>query len=98
MIIDGYRLATADRNITAWVSQPSVRLMTTMRVSIPDHLKISVDSRVNNGNHGSTSEYVRDLIRRDHDRRLLRTALLEGARSAVVGTADAAYFAALRDQ
>ena len=72
--------------------------MTTMNVSLPDDLKTFVDSRVNNGNYGSTSEYVRDLIRRDHDRRQLRAALLEGARSAVAGNADAAYFAALRDQ
>lgn len=72
--------------------------MTTMNVSIPDHLKTSVDSRVNNGNYQSTSEYVRDLIQRDHDRRQLRAALLEGARSAVVGSADDAYFVALRDQ
>ena len=73
-------------------------VMTTMNVSIPDDLKNFVDSRVDNGNYASTSEYVRDLIRRDHDRRQLRAALLEGARSAVVGNADAAYFAALRDR
>ncbi len=70
--------------------------MTTMNVSLPDDLKRFVDSRVDHGNYGSTSEYVRDLIRRDHDRRQLRTALLEGARSATVGAADAAYFASLR--
>lgn len=70
--------------------------MTTMNVSLPDELKSFVDSQVNHGNYGSTSEYVRDLIRRDHDRRQLRTALLEGARSPVVGTADPSYFASLR--
>ena len=69
-----------------------------MNVSLPDDLKAFVDSRVDNGNYGSTSEYVRDLIRRDHDRRELRAALLAGARSPVVGNVDAAYFAALRDQ
>ena len=47
---------------------------------------------------GSTSEYVRDLIRRDHDRRQLRAALLEGARTRVTGNADAAYFASLRQR
>ena len=63
--------------------------MTTMNVSLPDELRSF-------GNYGSTSEYVRDLIRRDHDRRQLRTALLEGARSSIAGPADAAYFASLR--
>lgn len=72
--------------------------MTTMNVSLPEELKTFVDSQVDLGHYGSTSEYVRDLIRRDHDRRRLRAALLEGARAPVAGTADAAYFASLRHQ
>lgn len=71
--------------------------MSTMNVSLPDDLKGFVDSQVNQGNFGSTSEYVRELIRRDHDRRQLRAALLEGARSPIASNADAAYFATLRD-
>ena len=70
--------------------------MTTMNVSLPDDLKGFVDSQVSQGHYGSTSEYVRDLIRRDHDRRQLRTALLEGARSPILCSADAAYFESLR--
>ena len=70
--------------------------MTTMNVSLPDELKTFVDAQVDEGNYGSTSEYVRDLIRRDHDRRQLREALLEGARSPLGTNADAAYFALLR--
>lgn len=69
-----------------------------MNVSIPDELKTFVETQVSEGTYGSTSEYVRDLIRRDHDRRLLRAALLEGARSPIAVTADAAYFASLRDR
>jgi len=72
--------------------------MTTMNVSLPDELRAFVDTQVNEGNFGSTSEYVRELIRRDHDRRELRGALLEGARAPVTVTADAAYFASLRDR
>ena len=71
--------------------------VTTMNVSLPDDLKSFVESQVDHGNYGSTSEYVRDLIRRDHDRRQLRAALLEGARAPVVANADATYFASLRD-
>lgn len=72
--------------------------MPTMNVSLPEELKSFVDAEVNAGNYGSTSEYVRELIRRDHDRRQLRAALLEGTRSPITADADAAYFASLRNQ
>lgn len=72
--------------------------ISTMNVSLPDELRSFVDAQVNEGKYGSTSEYVRELIRRDHDRRQLRAALLEGARTPVTANADAAYFASLRDQ
>mgnify|MGYP002630836622 CR=1 FL=1 len=62
--------------------------MTTMNVSLPDELKTFVDTQVNNGGYGSTSEYVRDLIRRAQDRERLRSALLEGASSPIAATAD----------
>lgn len=42
--------------------------MSTMNVSLPDELKSFVDERVGLGGFGSTSEYVRDLIRRDQER------------------------------
>ena len=71
--------------------------MTTMNVSLPEDLKRFVDAQVNQGNYGSTSEYVWELIRRDYDRRQLRAAPLEGARAPVSGNADAAYFASLRN-
>ncbi|MCQ9156758.1 type II toxin-antitoxin system ParD family antitoxin [Acidomonas methanolica] len=45
---------------------------------------------------GTSSEYVRELIRRDQDRQRLRELLLEGAASAVVATANAGYFENLR--
>ena len=47
--------------------------------------------------YSTSSEYVRELIRRDQDRQQLRNLLVEGARSAPAGPADASYFAALRD-
>ncbi|MDE0194137.1 MAG: type II toxin-antitoxin system ParD family antitoxin, partial [bacterium] len=34
--------------------------MATMNVSLPDELKTFVDSQINLGHYGSTSEYVRD--------------------------------------
>jgi antitoxin ParD1/3/4 len=70
--------------------------MTTMNISLPDSLKDFVDQRVTSSGYGTSSEYVRDLIRRDKDRLQLRTLLLEGAASPVTGAADADYFDSLR--
>lgn len=70
--------------------------MTTMNVSLPNELRSFVDAQVNEGSFGSTSEYIRELIRRDFERRQLRSALLEGARGPVTTNADAAYLASLR--
>jgi antitoxin ParD1/3/4 len=42
--------------------------MSTMNVSLPDERKLYVDEQVGDGTYGSTSEYVRDLIRRDKTR------------------------------
>ncbi len=70
--------------------------MTTMNVSLPDELKAFVDKQVDAGAYGSTSEFVRDLIRREQDRQHLRSVLLDGARSPAGPLADDAYFASLR--
>lgn len=72
--------------------------MGTMNISLPESLKAFVEEQVAQGGYGTTSEYVRDLIRKDQDRRRLRNLLLEGAESAPSEPADAAYFEALRDR
>lgn len=69
--------------------------MTTMNVSLPEELRRFIDEQVEDGRYGSTSEYVRELIRRDQDRHRLRGLLLDGATSARGPVADDAYFAAL---
>jgi len=71
--------------------------MSTMNVSLPDSLKAFVEEQVAKKGYGTSSEYVRELIRKDQDRQHLRSLVLEGARSAPSGPADAAYFDALRD-
>lgn len=71
--------------------------MGTMNISLPAPLKAFVEEQVARGGYGTTSEYVRELIRKDQDRRRLRDLLLEGAGSAASKPADAAYFEALRD-
>ena len=70
--------------------------MTTMNISLPDTLKDFVDEQVTGRGYGSSSEYVRELIRKDQDRQKLRGLLLEGANSPPGAEADKAYFAGLR--
>ena len=70
--------------------------MSTMNISLPDSLKEFVDEQVTRRGYGTSSEYVRELIRKDADRLHLRGLLLEGAASAPAAPADAAYFGALR--
>ena len=70
--------------------------MSTMNISLPDSLKAFVDEQVASRGFGTSSEYVRELIRKDQDRLHLRGLLRQGARSAPSQPADAAYFASLR--
>jgi antitoxin ParD1/3/4 len=70
--------------------------MSTMNVSLPDSLKEFVDEQVERRGYGTSSEYVRELIRRDHDRTKLRDMLLEGAASAPGKEVGKGYFDVLR--
>ncbi len=71
--------------------------MSTMNISLPDALKSFVDEQVAVRGYGTSSEYVRELIRKDQDRMRLRALLLAGAASAPGAPADGAYFDALRE-
>jgi len=55
--------------------------MMTMNTSLPESMKAFVDRQVDQGGFGTSSEHVRELIRKDHDRAKLREALLVGATS-----------------
>ena len=72
--------------------------MTTMNISLPDTLKSFVDAQVAERGYGTSSEYVRELIRTDQERRQLRELLLQGAASAPGAPVSANYFAALRQR
>ncbi len=72
--------------------------MSTMNISLPDALKSFVDEQVNEGGYGTSSEYIRELIRKDQDRLQLRNLLLAGAQSAPTQPATPAYFDRLRDR
>ncbi|ASP94045.1 type II toxin-antitoxin system ParD family antitoxin [Sinorhizobium meliloti] len=75
-----------------------VMRMGTMNISLPDHLKSFVDEQVAGRGYGTSSEYIRELIRRDQDRLALRRLLLDGALSAPTKPVDAEYFTSLRDR
>lgn len=72
--------------------------MSTMNISLPDALKSFVDEQVSQRGYGTSSEYVRELIRRDQDRQQLRNLLLAGAASAPAAPAHTSYFEGLRDR
>jgi antitoxin ParD1/3/4 len=72
--------------------------MGTMNISLPDSMREFVDKQVSTRGYGTSSEYVRELIRRDQDRQHLRELLLEGAASAPTAPVDAGYFEGLRKQ
>lgn len=61
--------------------------MAQMNVSLPDPMKDWCEAQVRQGRYSTTSDYVRDLIRRDQDAqsgvRALQTAIDEGLASGV---------------
>jgi antitoxin ParD1/3/4 len=72
--------------------------MSTMNISLPETLKSFVDEQVSQRGYGTSSEYVRELIRRDQGRLQLRGLLLAGAASNPAAPADPSYFEGLRDR
>ena len=70
----------------------------TMNISLPDTLKSFVDEQATSRGYGTSSEYVRELIRKDRDRQRLRGLLLDGAASAPTSPADKAFFDGLRQR
>ncbi|MBZ0095178.1 MAG: type II toxin-antitoxin system ParD family antitoxin [Sulfuricella sp.] len=72
--------------------------MSTMNISLPDALKSFVDEQVSQRGYGTSSEYMRELIRKDQDRSRLRALLLQGAESAPGEPVGRVYFDTLRDR
>lgn len=63
-----------------------------MNVSLPDPMKDWVEDQTKDGRYANTSDYVRDLIRRDQERKeaiaRLNAALDEGERSGIAEDFD----------
>ena len=72
--------------------------MSTMNISLSESLKTFVEGQVASSGYSTSSEYVRELIRKDRDRQRLRALVLEGAASPPAGMADEDYFDHLRDK
>jgi antitoxin ParD1/3/4 len=71
--------------------------MSTMNISLPETLKSFVDSQVSEGDYGSSSEYMRELLRKEKDRVRLRKLLMDGVESELIDEPmDARYFDKLR--
>ncbi len=72
--------------------------MATMNISLSDDLRDFIEERVANGGYMTSSEYVRDVLRRERERENLRAMIVEGAQSELGPEANEAYFDALRER
>ena len=76
--------------------------MAQMNISIPDAVKGWAEQRVAEGRYASTSDYVRDLVRRDQEaeegRQRLQAAIDEGRTSGVSDRDPFEYLDALRTE
>jgi antitoxin ParD1/3/4 len=70
--------------------------MATMNISLSDDLKAFVDEQVSDKAYSTSSEYVRELIRREREKARLRQVLLDGATSPQTQVANKAFFNDLR--
>ena len=70
--------------------------MTTMNISLPGSVKDFIVEQVDQRGYGTSSEYIRELIRKEQERLQLRDLLLAGASSALTKPVDGAYFDGLR--
>jgi len=67
-----------------------------MNISLPDDLRDFVNRKVATQSYSSTSEYLRELIRRERDIETLREKLLAGRDSGHAAHIDDAWLAKLR--
>lgn len=72
--------------------------MATMNVSLPDSLKRFVEAQVVERHYGTSSEFIRDLVRREEERTQLRALLVDGLGSGPGSEMDESYFEQLRDR
>ena len=82
-----------------FATRDNLQIMSTMNISLPQALRSFVDKQVSKAGYGTSSEYLRELIRRDQDRVRLRNLLLSGAKSKLSDQPfGKPYFEKLRDR
>ncbi|MDZ4790842.1 MAG: type II toxin-antitoxin system ParD family antitoxin [Hyphomicrobiales bacterium] len=57
--------------------------MATMTISLPDPMKDWIEARIKEGEYASSSDYVRDLVRRDRERRAHPDLIIDDLRRMV---------------
>ena len=66
--------------------------MATMNISVPDPMKDWVQGQIDEGKYASSSDYVRDLIRKDQQEKdkfaALQAAITRGIESGQAGELD----------
>ena len=66
--------------------------MATMNISVPSPMRDWVQTQIEGGKYASTSDYVRDLIRKDQERRekiqAMQAAITEGIESGIAKDFD----------
>jgi antitoxin ParD1/3/4 len=72
--------------------------MTTVNITLPDALQSFVDQQATENGFESCSEYISDLICREHDRQKLRAMIMEGVNSPPAGVVDEEFFNKLRER
>ncbi|MGH8353739.1 MAG: type II toxin-antitoxin system ParD family antitoxin [Pseudomonas sp.] len=75
--------------------------MSTMNISLPDQLKAYVDSAVQDEGYSSASEYMRELIRQDQQRRAaqrLTALIINGLESGEPTPLEADFFTRRRER
>ena len=71
--------------------------MPTMNISLPESRRSFVEEQIARRRYATTSDCIRDLIRREQDRHHLRDLLLADATSEPGPVADDHYVDGLRD-
>ena len=82
--------------MTNLVNATIVDGMATMNVSLPDPLKRFVEEQSSERGFGTSSEYVRDLIRHEQERTQMRALIVAGMTSGQGSELNADYFDGLR--
>jgi antitoxin ParD1/3/4 len=67
--------------------------MSTMNISLPEDLRDFVESYVVAEGYSSSSEYVRELIRKDRQRARLRALIMAGIEDPVTHEVSDAFWA-----